>query len=90
MFIQLSWLIAATRFSVGAKIHVIYQGSATFGVYIQQWHTDELYSMILEEGCKASAPIDESSRENIHLGEMAAEASVVCHRFPRPSHLRKD
>jgi hypothetical protein len=33
-------------FLVGAKIHVIYQGSATFGVYVQQWHTDELYSMI--------------------------------------------
>jgi hypothetical protein len=69
-------------FSVGAKIHVIYQGSATFGVYVQQWHTDELYSMILEhEGCKASAPIDESSGETVHLGEMAAEASVVCRRF---------
>jgi len=33
--------------------------------------------MILEhEGCKASAPIDESSGETVHLGEMAAEASV--------------
>jgi len=72
-------------FLVGAKILVFYQRSAPFDVSVQQWHADELYSMILEhEGCKASAPIDESSRETVHLGEMAAEASVVC----RPSHPR--
>ena len=48
-------------FLVGAKIHVIYQGQPPFGVYVQQWHTDELYSMVLEhEGCKVK-------RQKYHL-----------------------
>jgi hypothetical protein len=64
---------------------VIYQGSAIFGVYVQQWHTDELYSIILEhEGCKASAPIDESSGGIANLGEMAAEASVALSPLSAP------